>query len=306
MIVTMDGKILISIFVCCVLISGCITNQDSGKGTLQLTSSPSGAQVYLDSQYQGSTPSTITTVEPGNHTLEFRYPGYQSWSTAILVSSGTSHFYAALTRHPDIQVPQDKSPLSTPTPSKVTVQASKNTMIIGDAILFSGTSFGSDSVLLTLYGPGYYSKGVLLDRQKVNSVGSWSYSWNPGFSLQSGSYTLVVEDAQKTTSNRFEFSVVGGGEVSIAGNSYAAARGETITFSGRCTTGAQNVLLVLYGPERFSGGVDLGSLSVMADKTWNFKYTLDNSMPTGSYTMYVYDIPKTTSSTTQFTVGFTS
>ena len=44
----------------------------------------------------------------------------------------------------------------------------------------------------------------------------------------------------------------------------------------------------------------------MADKTWNFKYTLDNSMVTGSYSMYVYDIPKTTSGTTQFTVGFTS
>jgi hypothetical protein len=147
---------------------------------------------------------------------------------------------------------------------------------------------------------------VLLDQPKVNSVGSWSYTWNPGFSIQSGSYTLIVEDAHKTTSSSVEFSVVGGGEVSIAASSYAAAPGETITFSGQCTSGAQNVLLVLYGPQRFSSGVELGSLSCMADKTWNFKYTLDNYMPTGSYTMYVYDIPKTTSSTTQFTVGFTS
>jgi hypothetical protein len=302
--VKMDGKIVISIFVCCVLISGCISSQE--KGTLQLTSSPSGAQVYLDSQFQGTTPGTSTNVEPGNHTLEFRYSGYQSWSTPILVSSGMSHYYAALTRLPDIQVPQDKSLPIIPSPSQVTVQASKDTMIIGDSILFSGTSSASDSVLLTLYGPGYYYYGVLLDRPNINSVGSWSYTWNPGFSIQSGSYTLVVEDAHKTTSARVEFSVVGGGEVSIAANSYAAARGETITFSGQCTTGAQNVLLVLYGPQRFSSGVELGSLSCMADKTWNFKYTLDNYMPTGTYTMYVYDIPKTSSSTTQFTVGFTS
>ena len=302
--VKMDGKIVISILVCCVLLSGCISSQE--KGTLQLTSSPSGVQVYLDSQYQGSTPSTITNVEPGNHTLEFRYPGYQSWSTAILVSSGTSHYYAALTRLPDIQVPQEKYPLTIPSPSQVTVQASKNTMIIGDSILFSGTSSGSDSVLLTLYGPGYYYYGVLLDKPNVNSVGSWSYTWNPGFSIQSGSYTLVAEDAKKTTSSRVEFSAVGGGVVSIAANSYAAAAGETITFSGQCTTGAKNVLLVLYGPARYSSGVELGSLSCLADKTWNFKYTLDNSMPTGTYTMYVYDIPKTTSGTTQFTVGFTS
>jgi hypothetical protein len=302
--VKMDGKIVISILVCCVLISGCISSQE--KGTLQLASSPSGAQVYLDSQYQGSTPNTITNVDPGNHTLEFRYPGYQSWSTVILVSSGSSHYYAALTRLPDIPAPQDKSPLITPSPSQVTVQASKDIMIIGDSILFSGTSFGTDSVLLTLYGPGYYYYGVLLDKPNVNSVGSWSYTWNPGFSIQSGSYTMVVEDAKKTTSGRVEFSAVGGGVVSIAANSYAAAPGETITFSGQCTTGAQNVLLVLYGPARYSSGVELGSLSCLADKTWNFKYTLESSMPAGYYTMYVYDLPKTSSSTTQFTVGFTS
>jgi hypothetical protein len=179
-------------------------------------------------------------------------------------------------------------------------------MIIGDSILFSGTSSGPDNVLLTLYGPGYYTYGVLLGKPSVNSVGSWSYTWNPGFSIQSGSYTLVVEDAKKTTSGRVEFSAVGGGVVSIAANSYAAAPGESITFSGQCTTGAQNVLLVLYGPARYSSGVELGSLSCLADKTWNFKYTLESSMPAGYYTMYVYDLPKTASSTTQFTVGFTS
>ena len=300
----MDREILVSILVCCVLISGCISGQE--KGTLQLASSPSEAQVYLDSQYQGSTPSTITNVEPGNHTLEFRSPGYQSWSTAILVSSGTSHYYAALTRLPDTQVPHDKIPLIIPSLPKVTVQASKETMIIGDSILFSGTSSGPDNVLLTLYGPGYYTYGVLLGKPSVNSVGSWSYTWNPGFSIQSGSYTLVVEDAKKTTSGRVEFTAVGGGVVSIAANSYAAAPGESITFSGQCTTGAQNVLLVLYGPARYSSGVELGSLSCLADKTWNFKYTLESSMPAGYYTMYVYDLPKTASSTTQFTVGFTS
>jgi hypothetical protein len=302
--VKMDREILVSILVCCVLISGCISSQE--KGTLQLASSPSEAQVYLDSQYQGSTPSTITNVEPRNHTLEFRSPGYQSWSTVILVSSGTSHYYAALTRLPDTQVPPDKIPLIIPSPPKVTVQASKETMIIGDSILFSGTSSGPDNVLLTLYGPGYYTYGVLLGKPSVNSVGSWSYTWNPGFSIQSGSYTLVVEDAKKTTSDRVEFSAVGGGIVSIAANSYAAAPGESITFSGQCTTGAQNVLLVLYGPARYSSGTELGSLSCLADKTWNFKYTLESSMPQGYYTMYVYDLPKTTSSTTQFTVGFTS
>jgi hypothetical protein len=303
--IKMDGKIPISIFISCVLISGCVSDLETGKGTLQLTSSPSGAQIYLDSQYTGSTPSAISNVEPGNHTLEFRYPGYQSWSTPILVSSGTFNYYAALTRNPDTQTPVNTPVILIP-PPQVTVQASKNTMVIGDSILFSGSSSGSDSVLLTLYGPGYYHYGVILDQPKVDSAGSWSYTWNPGFSIQSGSYTLVVEDTKKTTSGRVEFSVVGGGVVSIAANTYAAAPGSAVTFSGQCTTGAQNVLLVLYGPQRYASGVELGSVSCLADKTWNFKYSLENYMPAGYYTMYVYDIPKTTSSNIQFTVGFTS
>lgn len=301
-----DRKIVFSILLCYMLISGCISSQDSGKGTIQLTSSPSGAEVYLDNQFQGSTPSNISNVEQGDHTLEFRYPGYKSWSTGISVSSGVSHYYAALIPRSDVPVPQEKTPLTTTSPSKVTVLANKEALILGESMLFSGTSSGSNSVLLTLYGPGYYSDGVLLDQPKVNSAGLWSYSWNPGFSIQSGSYILVAEDDARTISNRVEFTVVGGGEVSITSNSFSAATGETLKFSGRCTTGAQKVLLVLYGPERFSGGVEMGTLSVSADKTWNFMYTLDNSMPTGSYTMYVYDIPKTSSGTTQFTVGFTS
>jgi hypothetical protein len=302
----MDWKIVFSILLCFALISGCLSSQESAKGTLRVTSSPSGAEIYLDNQFQGSSPVDISSVGQGNHTLEFRYPGYQSWVAVISVSPGTSNYFAALTSRPDMQGSGKNTPQTTVTPMKVSVQAVKPTFILGESMLFSGTGIGSKSVSLTIYGPGYYSDGVLLDQPKVNSAGLWSYLWNPGFSIQSGSYTLVVVDAFRTSSDRVEFKVIGGGEVTVASNSYSAARGENLIFSGRCTTGAPNVLLVLYGPERFSGGVELGSVSVTADKTWNFKFALDNYMPTGHYTMYVYDIPRTSSGTTQFTVGFTS
>lgn len=302
----MDWKIVFSILLCFALISGCLSSQEAAKGTLRLTSSPSGAEIYLDNQFRGSTPVDISSVEQGNHTLEFRYPGYQSWAAAISVSAGTTNYFAALTPRPDIQGSEKNTSQTTVPPMKVTVQAVKPTFILGESMAFSGTAVGSKSVSLSIYGPGYYSDGVVLDQPKINSAGLWSYVWNPGFSLQSGTYTLVVVDESRTSSDKVEFNVIGGGEVTVASNSYSAARGETLIFSGRCTTGAQNILLVLYGPERFSGGVELGSVSVTADKTWNFKFALDNSMPTGHYTMYVYDIPRTSSSTTQFTVGFTS
>jgi hypothetical protein len=302
----MDWKIIFSILLCFALISGCLSSQDSAKGTLRLTSSPSGAEIYLDNQFQGSTPVDISSVAQGNHTLEFRYPGYQTWAAVISVPAGTSNYFAALTPRPDIQGSGKNTTQTTVPPIKVTVQADKPTFILGESMLFSGSGIGSKSVSLTVYGPGYYSDGVVLDQPKINSAGLWSFVWNPGFSLQSGTYTLVVVDDSHISSDRVEFKVIGGGEVTVASNSYSAARGETLIFSGRCTTGAQNVLLVLYGPERFSGGVELGSVSVTADKMWNFKFSLDNYMPTGHYTIYVYDIPRTSSSTTQFTVGFTS
>jgi len=310
----MSRNIVIPILIICVLLSGCTsgTSQNPGKGTLQLTSSPSGAEIYIDNQYRGSTPSTIASVEPGNHTLEFRYSGYNSWSAGITVSSCTSQFYASMSpvsslaspsSQPTNQIPIE---IFTPSPAqtKVTIQAGRDPMIIGDSNLFSGTGAGTSSVLLTLYGPGYYSNGVRLAEPKTNSAGSWSYTWNPGTSIQSGSYTLIVSDAKKITSDRVSFSAIGGGEVTISANSYSASRGDSIAFSGRCTSGAPNVLLVLYGPDRFSSGVELGPLSVMADKTWNFRYTLDSTMPKGIYTMNVYDLPKTTSGSMQFTVGF--
>ena len=295
------------ILICYILLAGCISSQESGKSTLHLTSSPSGAEVYLDGNFQGSTPGNITNIDPGNHTLEFRYPGYQSWSTDISLSPGTSNFYAALTPQLNSRPQNTLSiPSQTTSPAKVTVQVSKETMIIGNSNSFSGTCIGCNTVVLTLFGPGYYAQGVPLDQIKTNSIGSWSYTWNPGYSIQSGTYLLVANDANKTSSDRVGFSVVGGGIVTIVPNSYSAERGDTLKFSGQCTTGARNVVLILYGPDRFSSGIELGSITVTADNLWSFTYTLDTSMPTGLYSMYVYDVPTTASDTTQFTVGYTS
>jgi hypothetical protein len=297
----MNRKIVLIILISCVLFSGCTSSESLGKGTLQITSSPSGAEVYLDNQFRGSTPCTIADVNTGNHTLEFRYPGYQSWATVIAVPSGTSHYFAALTSQQNTSSSQG-GPVPTSAPAEVTVSANSPVMVIGDSEVFSGTCTGCDKVLLTLYGPGYYANGVPLESQKINSADAWSYTWNPGYTIQSGGYTLLAEDGQKTTSDRVEFSVVGGGEVSISSNSYSAIRGDTLRLSGRCTTGAKTVVVVLYGPGQYSGGIQVGTASVTADDNWNLRYTLDSSMPTGLYTMSVRDIPQTASSTIQFSV----
>lgn len=308
----MIRKIIIVPLIFFIFLAGCINEQPAEKGTIQFTSSPTGAQIYLDSQFRGTTPSTLTGIEPGNHTVEFRYTNYQSWSNVMVVSSGNNNVFVALSPQAaagatdtgssavDVAVVQTQSPVT------VTLQLDREQMIIGDSILFSGEAEGCKNVLLTLYGPGAYANGVSLAQPDVGIHGSWSYTWNPGTKLQSGTYVISATDPEKKITVKKEFSVIGGGEVTVVSSSYSAARGNVLQFSGLCTTGASNVQLVLYGPGQYAGGVGLGTFSVQANNNWNFAYTLDNTMPTGTYTLYAYDFPKTTSGTTQFSVGYAS
>jgi hypothetical protein len=171
---------------------------------------------------------------------------------------------------------------------------------------FSGTSSGITRIILMLYGPGYYNNGVQLDEVRPDNLGLWSYTWNPGTKLLPGSFTIEARDDRNTVSDKASFRAVGNGVVSVTPNKYAAAPGDTIIFSGQCTTGADNVRLVLNGPGGYSGGVELGTISVAGTTMWSFTYKLDPNMPAGSYTIAAYDIPKTTSGTSQFTVGFVS
>lgn len=291
-----------------VLLSGCTNSLGGEKGTISFVSSPNGAEVYLDQHYQGSTPVTLSGVEPGAHTLEYRLAGYTPYSAAISVPEGPSQYFASLFPLSDVPTTSPTrggDQVTPPTPS-VTIQVGKDPMIVGDSVIFSGTGPSSSNVLLILYGPGFYARGVILKDPKVNSAGLWSYTWNPGTSVRSGIYTIVVSDATNTTSARASFNIIGGGEITVTPSNHALAKGDTVRFSGRCSTGAPSVRLVLYGPDRFSVGSELGTVSVLGDKTWSFKYTLDPSMPTGTYTINVYDVPKTTVGTAQFTVGFAS
>ncbi len=302
----MIRKILILVFVS-ILVAGCITSEPAEKGTIQLTSSPSGAEIYLDSQFRGSTPSTISGIVPGNHTLEFRSKGYKSWKSVVTVPSGTSNYYAALTAQPGSDQGTDTSPAATEAvPASVKVTVSRDRMIVGDSNIFSGTATGTSSVTLTLYGPGYYTNGVVLNQVRPDAIDAWTYTWNPGTKIQSGTYTIVASDAGKTVTDRATFTAVGDGVVSVFPSSYAVGKGETVVLSGRCNTGASSVRVVLFGPERYASGIDLGNVAVTADQTWTFRFVTDLTMPTGIYSVYVSDVPQTTTSSSQFTIGYAS
>jgi hypothetical protein len=53
-------------------------------GSIYINSTPSGANVYLDGKDTGeTTPTTLTAVEVGEHTIKLIYFHYQAWQTNL-------------------------------------------------------------------------------------------------------------------------------------------------------------------------------------------------------------------------------
>lgn len=59
-------------------------------GSLNIYSSPTGADIYLDGSYQGVTPLTISDIPVGSHTITAKKTGYDDLSKTVTVQAGTS------------------------------------------------------------------------------------------------------------------------------------------------------------------------------------------------------------------------
>jgi len=73
----------------------------SSVGSLYVASNPSGAQVYVDSAYRGTTPTTVGSLSPGTHAVLLRLSGYQDFSgTATIYAGQTTTMSANLVQVP--------------------------------------------------------------------------------------------------------------------------------------------------------------------------------------------------------------
>jgi hypothetical protein len=86
----MIEKIVIGLLILGVFLCGCMTPLPDKTGTVKITSSPHGAEVYLDNEYHGTTPGTISAVPTGDHKVEIRETGYYTWAQNITVISGNT------------------------------------------------------------------------------------------------------------------------------------------------------------------------------------------------------------------------
>ncbi|MDE4908073.1 PEGA domain-containing protein [Methanogenium marinum] len=66
-------------------------------GNIQVSSSPSGAAVYVNSVYYGTTPHTVYNLPAGNNDLRLTYSGYNDYRDTVKVVAGqTTTTYATL------------------------------------------------------------------------------------------------------------------------------------------------------------------------------------------------------------------
>lgn len=65
-------------------------------GSIAVTSSPSGAEIYIDNAYKGITPLTVDGVAAGTHAVRVALAGYSDWSTSVQVGAGSTAAASAL------------------------------------------------------------------------------------------------------------------------------------------------------------------------------------------------------------------
>jgi len=67
----------------------------SATAELDITSKPDGAEINIDGNFVGNTPSNVT-VASGQHTITIKMTGYQTWDRSIRTSGGKINLAATL------------------------------------------------------------------------------------------------------------------------------------------------------------------------------------------------------------------
>lgn len=62
------------------------------KGAISISSSPSGASIYLDGTYKGTAPTVLSSIPVGSHTIKLTKSGYNDISKTVTVSAGQTAY----------------------------------------------------------------------------------------------------------------------------------------------------------------------------------------------------------------------
>jgi PEGA domain len=114
----LPGAVAICLVVLCAVLAGCESTPAplQENGSVRILSFPAGAAVYLDGEYRGTTPATVTAVPAGSHTLEVRADGYDRWTAPVTINTGSmANVSATLNAIPATALPVTFSTVTIPT-----------------------------------------------------------------------------------------------------------------------------------------------------------------------------------------------
>jgi hypothetical protein len=102
-----------------------VTNE---YGTLDISSSPSGATIYIDGTASGTTPNTVEDVLVGSHKIIIQKSGYQDWGKIVSVTEDDTTevdatLYAVATATPVLTTNPTPVPTNPPTPARTTARS---------------------------------------------------------------------------------------------------------------------------------------------------------------------------------------
>ena len=146
--------------------TGPVTQQTTAPpatGSLDLSSSPEGSEIYLDRVYHGTTPS-ILDLPAGTYSLEFRHHDYASWSQTVAITAGNrSYIHASL------------APVTTQTTVPTTVATTIPVMgPAGCWEYFESDDSGYARLVLQENGAGIMTEGS--EKEEGSMAITWSYN----------------------------------------------------------------------------------------------------------------------------------
>lgn len=132
-------------------------SQNPTPGYVTITSSPSGAFIYMDGKYKGQTPMTITGIAPATHTIELDLTGYYDWKTTVSINPGSNTPISA-TMSPLPDTPGYIHVASSPSGASIYLDGSYQNAVTPATL--SNIAVGSHTMTLKLAGYADYTTSV--------------------------------------------------------------------------------------------------------------------------------------------------
>ncbi|RPI40222.1 MAG: PEGA domain-containing protein [Methanoregulaceae archaeon] len=121
-------------------------------GSITITSSPSGADIYIDNVYKGLSPALFRDIPNGNHVVLIKLDGYQDLSKSVTVTADNQTVHEALYQ-------QTSAPTTTSLPGQTPASGNGSTI---PATSGKATGYGSLSITTTPEGALVYVDGAMM------------------------------------------------------------------------------------------------------------------------------------------------